>query len=103
MPSHSETAWMQRPVARPATAARRPLLPRLTGFLVFGGLVLGALIAVRDGCAERQPSEAGSSSLSTLAPIMRPGRGAPPDAAAKGTGCKNRTQSGRSAKLKPTP
>lgn len=102
MPSHSETAWMH-PVARPAAAATPPLVPRLMGFLAFGGLALGAFIAARDGCAERQPSEARNANLSTLAPIMRTGHGAPADAAGEGTGCKGRTQAGRSAKLKPTP
>ena len=102
MPSHSETAWMH-PVARPAAAARLPLVPRLMGFLAFGGLALGAFIAARDGCAERHPSEARNSSLSTLAPIMRTGQGVPPDAAGTGAECKGRTQAGRSAKLKPTP
>jgi len=102
MPSHSETAWTH-PVARPATAAGLPLAPRLMGFLAFSGLALGAFIAARDGCAGRHPSDARSSSLSTLAPIMRTGHGAPPDAAGDGAGCKGRTQAGRSAKLKPTP
>lgn len=102
MPSHSETAWTH-PVAGPTTPARLPLVPCLMGFLAFGGLALGAFIAARDGCAERCPSEARSSSLSTLAPIMRTGQGTSPDAAGEGVGCKGPTQVGRSAKLKPTP
>lgn len=86
-------------------AASALLAQRLTGFLAFSGLVLGVVIAARDGCggsAERHRTETRNSSLSTLAPIMGTGRGAPRDTARSGA-CKGRFQPGRSAKLNPTP
>ena len=79
------------------------LAQRLTGFLAFSGLVLGVVIAARDGCgAERHRTETRNSSLSTLAPIMGTGRGTPRDTA-RSSACKGRFQAGRSAKLNPTP
>ena len=75
------------------------LTQRLVGFLLTCGLLTGAVLAARGGCAEAGNGETGNSALSTLAPIMATGgRDAqPPKPACKGP------QAGRSSKTKPTP
>jgi hypothetical protein len=102
MPIRGNTCWSDRMATPRAVSAL--LAQRLTGFLAFSGLVLGVVIAARDGCggAERHRTETRNSSLSTLAPIMGTGHGTPRDTARSGA-CKGRFQPGRSAKLNPTP
>jgi hypothetical protein len=101
MPSRGNTYWGDRMATPRAVSAL--LAQRITGFLAFSGLVLGVVIAARDGCgAERHRTETRNSSLSTLAPIMGTGQGASRDTARSGV-CKGRFQAGRSAKLNPTP
>ncbi len=101
MPIRGNSYWSDR-IATPR-AVSALLAQRITGFLAFSGLVLGVVIAARDGCgAERHRTETRNSSLSTLAPIMGTDHGTPRDTARSGA-CKARFQAGRSAKLNPTP
>ncbi|KLN53754.1 hypothetical protein [Variovorax paradoxus] len=75
------------------------LAQRLLGLLAACGLVIGVVVAASGGCAAADEARAGSSGLSTLAPIMATdSRAARPPRAA----C-TRPQAGRSSKVKPTP
>ncbi|MBT2337328.1 hypothetical protein J7E49_25940 [Variovorax paradoxus] len=83
-----------------AAEEHQPMLAlHLAGFLACCGLGIGVLLAASDGCVAADKDRAGSSSLSTLAPIMATGSRAarpPRDACAQ-------PQAGRSSKAKPTP
>ena len=89
--------WLSRTEARQDN--RLMLMQRVVGFLVSCGLVIGVVVAARDGCAEDDKGNAGNSALSTLAPIMATGgrEARPPKPACKGP------QADRSSKTKPTP
>ncbi|CAN7579597.1 hypothetical protein [Variovorax paradoxus] len=75
------------------------LAQRLLGLLAACGLVVGAVVAASGGCVAAGRVRAGSSALSTLAPIMSTDSRAarPPRELCA------RVQAGRSSKAKPTP
>lgn len=90
--------WLAR--AETLQDNRAMLMQRAAGFLLSCGLVAGAVVAARGGCAQAGKGDAGNAALSTLAPIMATdGTNDPerPKAACKGP------QAGRSSKTKPTP
>jgi hypothetical protein len=89
--------WLAR--AETLQDNRAMLMQRAAGFLLSCGLVAGAVLAARGGCAEAGKGDAGNSALSTLAPIMATGghEAQPQQPACKGP------QAGRSSKTKPTP
>ncbi|MDR6427576.1 hypothetical protein J2738_003731 [Variovorax paradoxus] len=75
------------------------LSQRLLGLLACCGLVIGVVVAASGGCVAAARVRAGSSTLSTLAPIMATdSRAARPPR----TACVP-SQTGRSSKAKPTP
>jgi hypothetical protein len=66
---HADAAAPQRP-------RKASLVRCLAGFLAFGSLVLGVVIAARDARTGHVPAQAaGNAGFSTLAPIMDNGRG----------------------------
>ncbi|MDQ0568562.1 hypothetical protein QFZ42_000396 [Variovorax paradoxus] len=92
------SAVWHAPAEAPENDMLMLLAQRLMGFLLFFGLMAGALLAASGGCAAVDEG-AGNSGHSTLAPIMatdsRTARPPRPKCAA--------SQAGRSSKAKPTP
>src|SRR5439155_19733497 len=96
-PARLSAVWQAR--AGAAEDHGPMLAQRLLGLLAACGLLAGAVVAARGGCVAAGPVRAGSSALSTLAPIMAPDSRAarPPRELCA------RAQPGRSSKAKPTP
>lgn len=96
-PAHLSAVWHARAEAAEDDA---PMLSqRLLGLLACCGLVIAVVVAASGGCVAAGNASAGSSALSTLAPIMATdSRAALPSR----TSCVP-SQAGRSSKAKPTP
>lgn len=96
-PAHLSAVWHAR--AKAAEDDGPMLSQRLLGLLAACGLVIAAVVAASGGCVAAGKASAGSSTLSTLAPIMATdSRAAWPSHAACAP-----PQAGRSSKAKPTP
>lgn len=96
-PVHLSAVWHAR--AEAAEDDGPMLSQRLLGLLACCGLVIGIVVAASGGCVAAGKASAGSSTLSTLAPIMATdSRAARPSH----TACVP-SQAGRSSKAKPTP